>query len=152
MFCSLCIQKTKQRRRALPTKDQVFNTIFNQLVVSSFLSQNISHSSTVSVSSRPSSSPQRYQKLVKMNVEILEDEIENFAFNLSDALKRANLAQDDLRKLRKLSENDEDVPKNLKDWFVSIIYKVHMHLKTQVCDSSNSVLCVPCWRFDGGGV
>lgn len=55
-----------------------------------------------------------------MALRISEDEVQKIVFNLDEALRRVNLTKDDLRKLRKLVEQDEEVPGRLKDWFVSI--------------------------------
>lgn len=54
-----------------------------------------------------------------MTLKMSEDEIDKIAFNLDDALKRTNVNREDLRKLRKLVENENEIPGPLKDWFVS---------------------------------
>lgn len=48
-----------------------------------------------------------------------EEEIDKIAFNLDDALKRINVSREDLKRLRSLIESENDIPKPLKDWFVS---------------------------------
>lgn len=53
-------------------------------------------------------------------IKLCEDECRNSPFDINDALKRANLTQDDLKKLRKLTENDDALPKKLKDCLVSV--------------------------------
>lgn len=53
-------------------------------------------------------------------VKLCENECRSSSFDINDALKRVNLTQDDLRKLRKLAENDDAVPRKLKDCFVSV--------------------------------
>lgn len=54
-------------------------------------------------------------------IKLCEDECRSSPFDINDALKRVNLTQDDLRKLRKITENDGSMPKKLKDCFVSVI-------------------------------
>lgn len=55
-----------------------------------------------------------------MSLRISEDEVQKIVFNLDEALRRVKLTKNDLRRLRKLVEQENDIPERLQDWFVSM--------------------------------